>query len=175
MRQTLLVALALLALPLPGEAAPSSVCETAVHRDYGNTANPRPKWAVESCRSVAKSARIYGVRPSLAVAVASAESTFRPWVVSRAGAAGVMQVKPHYYCDPLLFGVRWCRTRGHWVRAGVRHLAELLEQYDDHRALRSYNAGRRGAMTKAADGRYLGTSYARNVSRIERRLTRASR
>lgn len=167
MKQTLLVVISftLLALPLPGEAAPSPVCETAVQRDYGNTSNPRPKWAVESCQSVAKSARIYGVRPSLAVAVASAESTFRPWVVSRAGAAGVMQVKPHYYCDPLLFGVRWCRTRGHWVRAGVRHLAELLHQYDDHTALRAYNAGRRGAIVL---GR--GERYAANVTTIERRI-----
>ena len=64
--------------------------------------------------------------------------------MSHAGAVGAMQVKPQYYC-PKRFGVRFCVSRRELIDAGVRHLGELLSEYDTGHALRAYNAGRRGA------------------------------
>jgi len=145
---------ALFALP----ATASPLCESAVSYEYRNTSTPRPKLAVETCQIVHKSAVAHGLDPALAVAVASIESDFRPWVVSHAGAVGAMQVKPHYYC-PKRFGVRFCLSSRELIDSGVSHLAELLDDYDTGRALRSYNAGRRGA------SRGLGVEYEQRVSR----------
>jgi len=154
--------LALLALASPVAASP--LCEAAVAFEYSQTSEPRPKWAVSACRSVQKAARVYDVRETLAVAVAAYESDFKPWAVSHAGAAGVMQVKPAYYCPRWFLGLKWCTTQGEWVRAGVQHLAELLDDFEEGRALRSYNAGRRGASL----GR--GEQYRDQVLRVERAI-----
>jgi len=147
---------------LPATASP--LCESAVSYEYRNTSTPRPKWAVSECRSVQKAARVFGVRESLAVAVAAHESDFKPWALSHAGAAGTMQVKPAYHCPVWMFGLKWCTTRGQWVRAGVRHLAELLDDHPEPFALRAYNAGRRGARM----GR--GERYMDAVRAAERRV-----
>ena len=157
-------AVALLVFAIPTVANASPLCESAVHYEYRNTSTPRPKWAVSECRSVQKAARVFGVRESLAVAVAAHESDFKPWALSHAGAAGTMQVKPAYHCPVWMFGLKWCTTRGQWVRAGVRHLAELLDDFDEGTALRSYNAGRRGARL----GR--GERYMDAVRAAERRM-----
>jgi len=132
----------LVLLSIPAFSAP--ICERAIDLDWGNTSTPRPKLAVETCQIVAKSAQAHDVDPTLAVAVASIESDFRPWAVSHAGAVGAMQVKPQYYC-PKRFGFRFCVSRRELIDAGVRHLGELLDDYDTGHALRAYNAGRRGA------------------------------
>jgi len=155
---------ALFALP----AAASPLCESAVSYEYRNTSTPRPKWAVSECRSVQKAARVFGVRESLAVAVAAYESDFDPLAISSASrpAVGTMQIKPAYHCPVWMFGLKWCTTRGQWVRAGVRHLAELLDDYDEGTALRAYNAGRRGARL----GR--GERYRDAVRAAERRMRR---
>ncbi len=144
----------LVSLSLPAMSAP--ICERAVSLDWGSTSTPRPKLFVETCHDVHKSAVAHSVPPDLAVAVASIESDFRPWVVSRAGAVGAMQVKPKYHC-PQRFGLRLCLSRRELIDAGVRHLRELLDDYDTSDALRAYNAGRRGARL----GR--GHRYAENV------------
>ena len=132
----------LVLLSIPAFSAP--ICERAIDLDGGNTSTPRPKLAVETCQIVAKSAQAHDVDPTLAVAVASIESDFRPWAVSHAGAVGAMQVKPQYYC-PKRFGFRFCVNRRELIDAGVRHLGELLDDYDTGHALAAYNSGRRGA------------------------------
>jgi len=162
-RQTIARGALLVSLLTSATVSGAPICETAIRMDYGTTSTPRPKLAIETCHRVEKSAQAYGVRPSLAVAISSAESTFRPWIVSRAGAVGAMQVKPHYHC-PKRFGVRFCLSSRELIDSGVRHLADLLETLDERTALRSYNAGRRGARL----GR--GERYAATVARIERRI-----
>ena len=152
------------ALATPSHASP--LCESAVAHEYRNTSTPRPKWAVNECRSVQKAARVFGVRESLAVAVAAYESDFDPLAISSASrpAVGTMQIKPAYHCPVWMFGLKWCTTRGQWVRAGVRHLAELLDDHPEPFALRAYNAGRRGARM----GR--GERYMDAVRAAERRV-----
>jgi hypothetical protein len=143
--------------------AASPLCVDAVDMEYGNTSTTRPKYALSVCESVRKLARAYGVRESLAVAVASHESDFKPWAISHAGAVGPMQVKPAYHCPPFL-GIRMCKSRAEFTQSGVAHLAELLGRFDESTALASYNAGVRGAR------RGLGVGYANRVRRIEGRL-----
>lgn len=125
-----------------------------------------PEMASSVCEEVKRYAKAYGVRESLAVAVAEHESNFRPWAVSHAGAIGPMQIKPHYHC-PAFLGIRWCKSRSEFAEAGIRHLAELLSRKSEHDALRCYNAG-----ISACRNEEIAEGYAAAVARIERRLQR---
>ena len=124
------------------------------------------KMARDVCEEVRGFAKVHGVDEGLALSVSEAESNFRPWVISHAGAVGPMQIKPHYHC-PVFLGVRVCKSRAQFSEAGVRHLAELLERRTVRDALRCYNAGIRGCREDDT-----GAGYARRVSMIQQRLRR---
>ena len=78
----------------------------------------------------------YGVDPGLSRAVAWMESGFQQHVVSSVGAVGVMQLLPDTWAwlDELI-GVRTPRTYEGNVRAGVRYLRWLLDEFDGNRRL----------------------------------------
>ena len=84
------------------------------------------------------------VSPSLALAVAETESSFRPHVVSHAGAVGVMQL-----CRQRLWHVQG-ETRALFdpqtnIRIGVQYLEHLIKKYNGRidLALSHYNGGSR--------------------------------
>jgi soluble lytic murein transglycosylase-like protein len=89
-----------------------------------------------------------GVDPALVHAVISQESAYHPTAVSRAGAAGLMQLMP---ATAARFGLtpeeRFDPERN--VRAGIRYLRWLLARFDGdlELALAGYNAGE-GAVLK---------------------------
>jgi hypothetical protein len=87
------------------------------------------------------------VTPSVALAVARIESSFRPRVVSSAGAIGVMQIMPRTGRD--LFGLSQAELfdPATNIRAGVTFLDQLIERYDGRidLALSHYNGGSRVA------------------------------
>lgn len=76
-------------------------------------------------------ARIYGVDPKLARALAWMESGFQQDVVSSVGAIGVMQLLPETweFVDVVLLGERTARNYEGNVRAGVRYLRWQLEGF----------------------------------------------
>ncbi|MGH3127815.1 MAG: peptidoglycan-binding protein, partial [Gaiellaceae bacterium] len=76
-------------------------------------------------------ARVYGVDPALARALAWLESGFQQDVVSSVGAVGVMQLLPETweFVDVVLFGERTPRTYRGNVRAGVRYLRWQLDEF----------------------------------------------
>lgn len=86
-----------------------------------------------------RAARWHGVDPSLAIAVARAESGLNPRAVSAAGALGLMQLMPGTVrslgvSDP--FGMEQNAD------GGVRYLAEQIRRFGDVRlALAAYNTG----------------------------------
>ena len=77
-------------------------------------------------------ARVYGVDPTLARALAWMESGFQQDVVSSVGAIGVMQLLPETweFVDLVLLGERTPRTYRGNVRAGVRYLRWQLDEFD---------------------------------------------
>lgn len=87
------------------------------------------------------------VTPSVALAVARIESSFRPRVVSSAGAIGVMQIMPRTGRD--LFGLSQAELfdPATNIRAGVTFLDQLIQRYDGRidLALSHYNGGSRVA------------------------------
>lgn len=89
---------------------------------------------------IQSAARRYGVDPALIRAVIHAESAFRPDVVSRKGAVGLMQLMPATARD---MGVRDSTLPAQNIQGGVKYLAWLLERHqgDVTLATAAYNAG----------------------------------
>jgi len=90
-------------------------------------------------------AAVYGVDPRLARATAWMESGFQQNVVSNVGAVGVMQLLPNTWAwvDQILLGTTTPRDYDGNVRAGVRYLRWLLDQFggDSRLALAGYYQG----------------------------------
>jgi soluble lytic murein transglycosylase-like protein len=80
---------------------------------------------------------VYGVDPRLARATAWMESGFQQGVVSSVGAIGVMQLLPGTWAwvDQILLGASTPRTYDGNIRAGVRYLRWLLDQFNGDRRL----------------------------------------
>ncbi len=85
-------------------------------------------------------ARRHGLDPELVIAVVSVESGFKPQAVSPKGAQGLMQLMPR---TAESLGVVDAFDPEQNLDGGVRHLGQLLAQYDGdvERALAAYNAG----------------------------------
>jgi soluble lytic murein transglycosylase-like protein len=80
---------------------------------------------------------VYGVDSRLARATAWMESGFQESVVSNVGALGVMQLLPGTWewVDQVLLGTTTPRTYDGNVRAGVRYLRWLLDEFRGNRRL----------------------------------------
>jgi LysM repeat protein len=80
---------------------------------------------------------VYGVDPRLARATAWMESGFQEDVVSAVGAVGVMQLLPGTWewVDQVLLGTTTPRTYDGNIRAGVRYLRWLLDEFNGDRRL----------------------------------------
>jgi len=85
-------------------------------------------------------ARDYNVSPALVKAVIKAESNFDPYVVSSAGARGLMQLMPS---TALEMKVEDTFDPEQNIGGGVQYLARMLELFnnDTRLALAAYNAG----------------------------------
>lgn len=114
---------------------------------------------------ISESLKTTYVQPSLALAVAETESSFRPHVVSHAGAVGVMQIMP-----ATAFGLYKTRRTALFdprtnIRIGVQFLDHLIKKYNGRvdLALSHYNGG--SAVIKNGSARVL--PYTRGyVSRV---------
>lgn len=131
----------------PGEATPSRVIdiermeqearviEYKVPHGSGKELLKGGKFAQE----VTSACRKYGVSARLVESVIHQESGFNPDAVSKAGAAGLMQLMPGTAKD---MGVEDRFDPAQNLDGGVRYLAYLLSQFGDVRlALAAYNAG----------------------------------
>lgn len=93
-------------------------------------------------RMVDEVARTYGLESSLLHAVISVESRYRPKVVSKKGAAGLMQLMP---VITRRYGVADPFDPVQNVHGGAKYLRDLLKIYNNDMslALAAYNAGPR--------------------------------
>ena len=108
----------------------------------------------------------HNVDPNLVRAVVKVESNFNPNAVSRKGAIGLMQLMPST--------ARQLKVKNPFdpdqnVDAGVRHLKQLLENYDgDVRlTLAAYNAGAGAVARSSGVPRYAETqNYVRRITNL---------
>ncbi len=90
-------------------------------------------------RELEAAAKAADLHPWLVAAVVEAESRWDPGAVSRAGAAGLMQLMPSAAAD---HGVADPFDPAENLRGGTQHLRRMLDLFDDLRlALAAYNAG----------------------------------
>lgn len=87
-----------------------------------------------------------GVKPSLVYAVIKAESGFHEDAVSRAGAVGLMQLKPataQFICERegLEFDAERLKEGEYNIKLGCLYLRYLFEKFSFEVALAAYNAG----------------------------------
>ena len=89
---------------------------------------------------IQEAAKTYDLDPSLIRAVMQAESAFHPYVVSRAGAEGLMQLMPALADE---MGVTDSFDPRENIMGGARYLKQLLDMHNGNIALTlaSYNAG----------------------------------
>ena len=82
----------------------------------------------------------YAVDPALVKAIIMAESGYDPQAVSREGATGLMQLMPR---TAEALGVKDAFNPKHNIDGGVRHLKDLLEEFDHNieLTLAAYNVG----------------------------------
>jgi len=91
-------------------------------------------------REIEAASGLYGVDRALVRAVMHAESAFRPYAISEAGAQGLMQLMP---ATAARFAVDDPFDARQNIRGGVRYLAWLLKRFNGNQvlALAGYNAG----------------------------------
>lgn len=94
-----------------------------------------------------EAAEKHRIDPALVHAIIDAESGWNPFAVSAKGARGLMQLMPEKARE---LGVKDSFDPAQNLEGGVRHLRELLEQYNGNLdfALAAYNAGG-GAVARA--------------------------
>lgn len=98
---------------------------------------PMPLYVAEAIREAAAT---YDVDPNLVASMAYRESRFDPNAVSRAGAVGVMQLKPR---TARYLGVKDIYDARDNIFGGTKYLRELLDRFngDVDLSLAAYNAG----------------------------------
>jgi soluble lytic murein transglycosylase-like protein len=89
---------------------------------------------------IQEAAKIYDIDAGLIRAVMQAESAFHPYIVSRAGAEGLMQLMPKLADE---MGVTDSFDPRDNIMGGARYLKQLLDMHNGNIALTlaSYNAG----------------------------------
>ena len=111
------------------------------------------------------------VDPLLVASIVAHESSFRHRVVSRAGAVGLMQLRPWVARDLAQrrdiewAGVETLRDPDANLRLGILYYKELVARFDgdERMALTAYNYGPSRVSRQVRRGTYRGSSYADNI------------
>jgi len=146
-----------------------------VVRDHRKVA--RDAWRRTLAEAIVGESRAAGVDPLLITSIVARESSFRTRVVSRAGAVGLMQLRPWVAEDLALRtdvewnGVQTLHTPHLNVRLGVRYYKELLERFGDERtALTAYCYGPSRVARQLRKGTFAGSSYAEDIIALYEQL-----
>ncbi len=99
-----------------------------------------PLYLTKYSQEIGQASSKYAVNPALIKAVIHAESSFRPHVVSKVGAQGLMQLMPETAIE---LGVKKPFNVGENISGGTQYLAKLLAIFkgDVSLATAAYNSG----------------------------------
>lgn len=130
---------------------------------------PMPKHIAAAIREAAAH---HGVDPNLVASMAFRESRFDPSAVSRAGAIGVMQLKPRTAAG---LGVKNSYDARDNIFGGAKYLREMLDRFngDVDLSLAAYNAGPELVARKGVKATSEAVSYVAAVKAMYTVATRA--
>ena len=135
---------------------------------YAGLANGHVVSAEQIDDAISRAASRHKVDPNLVRAMIKVESNFNPHAVSRTGAMGLMQLMPGTARE---LGVSNPFDPEQNVDAGVRHIKQLLSDYNGNVALSlaAYNAGAAAVMRNNGIPPYQETqAYVRRITRLYR-------
>ena len=112
---------------------------------------------ISNCVELGERAEAYGLDPSLMISIGHTESRFNKKAKSRAGAMGMLQVLPKYFCPK--------KGRCDYTDAGFEAWTRWSNKRTTKEALCRYNSGRKCAESKRA------SYYSRTVLKKLRRLS----
>jgi soluble lytic murein transglycosylase-like protein len=120
------------------------------------------------------------VDPLLVASIVATESSFHSRVKSRAGAVGLMQLRPHVAREVARdSSIEWkglatLHSPDHNVQIGVQYYKELLDRFDGdvQVALTAYNYGPTRVSRQLANGTYSGSDYANEILSLYETLNR---
>ena len=158
-------------------AARSAAAEVSRYYGHESTQSANAKIVAANARghqftqdeidaSIAMAAARHNVDPNLVRAVIKVESNFNSNAVSRKGAMGLMQLMP---ATARSLNVKNPFDPDQNVDAGVRHLKQLLENYngDVNLTLAAYNAGSGAVARSAGVPRFAETqNYVRRITNL---------
>ena len=133
-----------------------------------------PTWRSHLVEVIHREATTAGIDPLLVAAIVARESSFRARVVSRAGAVGLMQLRPFVARDVARrVQLEWrddetLRRPESNVRLGVTYYRELVQRFDGdpHLALAAYHRGPTRLERELRSGAFGGSGYASRVLRL---------
>jgi len=128
-------------------------------------------WRLRVADAIYRESLAASVDPLMVASIIAEESSFRSRAVSRAGAVGLMQLRPfvarHVAHESSIEwnGLETLFVPDDNVRIGVLYYKELLESFDgDHEvALTAYNYGPTRVRRQLAAGTYGGSAYAAGI------------
>jgi soluble lytic murein transglycosylase-like protein len=128
-------------------------------------------WTRRLADSIYRESRAASVDPLMVASIIATESSFRSRAVSRAGAVGLMQLRPFvarqvaHRSEVEWNGMETLYAPEHNLRLGVRYYKELLERFHgDHEvALTAYNYGPTRVSRQLTRGTFGGSSYAAGI------------
>jgi len=140
-------------------------------------------WREQLARAIYRESVLAQVDPLLVTAIVAHESSFKSRVVSRAGAVGLMQLRPWVARDVARRGaVEWSGREtlndpSLNVRLGILYYKELVDRFDGdpHAALTAYNYGPTRVSRELRAGTFSGSAYARGILERYRGLEKSSR
>jgi soluble lytic murein transglycosylase len=130
-----------------------------------------PSWRRHLVEVIHRESTAAGVDPLLVAAIVARESSFRSRVVSRAGAVGLMQLRPFVARDVARrVELEWrehetLRRPESNVRLGVTYYRELVDRFegDPRLALAAYHRGPTRVERELRRGAFAGSGYASRV------------
>jgi soluble lytic murein transglycosylase-like protein len=137
------------------------------------------KWRQTLADAIYEQSVAASVDPLMVASIVAKESSFRSRVVSRAGAVGLMQLRPWVARDVAeRERIQWqgkttLHDPGLNVKLGIRYYQELMERFDGdvHKALTAYNYGPTRVNRQLRHGTYRGSDYASRVIRLYGKLS----
>jgi len=120
------------------------------------------------------------IDPLLVASIVAKESSFHSRVKSRAGAVGLMQLRPYVAREVARdSSIEWnglatLHSPDHNVQLGVQYYKELLDRFDGDIkvALTAYNYGPTRVSRQLSEGTFRGSDYADEIISLYRTLNR---